>query len=98
MLRVQGLKEELSEAMATCEELDQTVTDLTDELHTKVPPVMCVLVAKKACSRWEFLPTEAFACQILTPPPISLFLKLMPLLLSLSACLWVLYCIVFVEK
>ncbi|CAN0161295.1 unnamed protein product, partial [Ectocarpus sp. 12 AP-2014] len=30
-----ALKQDLADAMATCEELDQTVTDLTDDLHAK---------------------------------------------------------------
>lgn len=34
--RQAALKEDLADAMATCEELDQTVTDLTNELHAKV--------------------------------------------------------------
>ena len=35
-MRQAALKEDLADAMATCEELDQTVTDLTNELHAKV--------------------------------------------------------------
>lgn len=31
-----ALKQDLADAMATCEELDQTVTDLTDDLQAKV--------------------------------------------------------------
>lgn len=31
-----ALKQDLADAMATCEELDQTVTDLTDDLYAKV--------------------------------------------------------------
>lgn len=36
VLHQAALKEDLADAMATCEELDQTVTDLTNELHAKV--------------------------------------------------------------
>lgn len=36
IIRQAALKEDLADAMATCEELDQTVTDLTNELHAKV--------------------------------------------------------------
>ncbi|CAM9521574.1 unnamed protein product, partial [Laminaria digitata] len=35
MVRQVALKDDLADAMATCEELDQTVTDLTNELHAK---------------------------------------------------------------
>lgn len=35
-LHDKALQQDLADAMATCEELDQTVTDLTDDLHAKV--------------------------------------------------------------
>lgn len=36
-----ALKQDLADAMATCEELDQTVTDLTDDLYAKVLQYFC---------------------------------------------------------
>eukprot|EP00752_Nemacystus_decipiens_P005084 g4614.t1 len=41
------LKQDLADAMATCEELDQTVSDLTDDLHAK-DEQRCVLEARVA--------------------------------------------------
>lgn len=41
-----ALKQDLADAIATCEELDQTVTDLTEALNAKVKNTRCLTLSE----------------------------------------------------